>query len=68
MAQANVVNPEASEAYKFLQEAKSQLASVERNFATLTQAIGREMAVEAVAQARASVETYQGAYDLAMGA
>jgi hypothetical protein len=66
LSQATPVPKEAQEIYRYLSEAEGQLASVERNFSGLAAAIGQTMALEAVAQARASVQLYLGAYNVAM--
>lgn len=60
MAQA--VSPETAEAKARLDEAKSQLANIEKSFDTMVVSFGAADASTALVEAQRSVEMYQQAY------
>ena len=68
MAQAAIIeSPEAMEVKGFLQEAETQMASIDRNFSILILAMGIEDAQRARGESKTTVETYQRRYNQLVG-
>lgn len=68
MAQAAIIeSPEAREVKGYLQEAETQLASIERNYSNLIVALGSDGAAQARTEAKTTVEIYQRQYNQLVG-